>query len=206
MEQLLAWLDFIGMVAFAMTGCLVAARKGLDIIGFILLGTVTGIGGGTIRDVTLGMTPVFWIKAPMYLAICFVVALIMFFVAQRLDKFRPWIMWGDAIGLSIFAVVGTDVAIKAGAGALPAISLGVVTAVFGGIMRDVLAGEPSLVMRRELYATAAAAGAASAFFAQAYLPDWSMLIGVAVAFLIRAMGIIWQVHLPGYNWRHEGNT
>lgn len=203
MEALFAWLDFIGIVAFAMTGCLVAARKGLDIISFIVLGTVTGIGGGTIRDLVLNKTPVFWVVEPLYLVICLVTAAFMFVAAQKMDRFRIWIVWADALGLSVFAVVGTQIATEMGAGLLVSVSMGVVTAVFGGIMRDVLAGEPSLVMRKEVYATAAVAGALAAYGSQLYWPEWSMVLGVIVAFLIRAAGIVWHVNLPGYNWRNE---
>lgn len=115
MEALLILIDYAGIAVFAITGCLVAAKKQMDIVSFIFLGTVTGIGGGTARDVVLGNVPVLWIREPAYLITCVVTSVVMFFVARHVASFQKWIVWGDAVGTAVFTVSGTKIALDAGA-------------------------------------------------------------------------------------------
>ena len=133
----------------------------MDIFGFILLGCVTGMGGGTVRDTMLGALPVFWVREPVYLGICVVVSAATFFLAHIPESRYRVLLWLDAAGLALFCVVGTDKALVAGAGPVIAIAMGVVTATFGGVMRDILGGESPLMLRREIYVTAALAGASA---------------------------------------------
>ena len=142
-----------------MTGALAASRKQMDIVGFALLATVTGIGGGTLRDLVLGAQPVFWVQEPVYVAICIAVAVIVFFTAHIPESRYRLLLWLDALGLSFFCVAGADKALVADAGCFIAIVMGVITATFGGVVRDVLGGEIPVILRKEIYATAALAGA-----------------------------------------------
>jgi uncharacterized membrane protein YeiH len=160
-ETAVAILDWCGVIVFAITGALVASRKQMDIVGFVMLGTATGIGGGTLRDVLLGASPVFWINAPEYLISCVAVSSVVFFTAHIPQSRYRLVLWFDALGLGVFAVVGAEKALLMGAGPTVAIAMGVITATFGGILRDLLGAESPVVLGREIYVTAALAGAAT---------------------------------------------
>jgi uncharacterized membrane protein YeiH len=152
-------LDWVGLIAFAATGALAASRKQMDVVGFALLASAVGIGGGTMRDVMLGLLPVFWVKEPAYLLVCISVACVLFFTAHFPQSRLRWLLWLDAIGLALFAVSGADKALAIGAAPTVAVAMGVVTATFGGIIRDVLAGETPVILSREIYVSAALVGA-----------------------------------------------
>jgi uncharacterized membrane protein YeiH len=193
-------LDWLGIVAFAITGALVASRNQMDVVGFILLGTVTGIGGGTIRDLLLGIHPLVWIENPTYLAVCMLVSLIVFFTAHLAQSRMRVILWADAIGLSLFSAVGAERAISCGASEIVAITMGIITACFGAIIRDVLSQERSIIFSREIYVTAAMA-AAAIFVMLNYFSvsreiavSASVLVGVA----LRGGALIWGWSLPRY--------
>ncbi len=158
-DQATAALDWLGVVVFAISGALVASRKQMDIVGFALLGTVTGIGGGTLRDVLLDRGPVFWVQEPAYLIVCVIVSGLVFVTAHIPQSRYRVLLWFDALGLALFAVTGAERALLAGAGPVVAVAMGVVTATFGGIIRDVLGNESPVVLSREVYVTAALIGA-----------------------------------------------
>ncbi|MCB1538919.1 MAG: trimeric intracellular cation channel family protein [Rhodospirillales bacterium] len=200
MDTVLTLIDYAGIAVFAVTGALVAARKKLDIVSFVLLAIATGIGGGTLRDMMLGRLPVFWVREPGYLVDCVVTGAVMFFVAQRIHAYAKWIVWGDAIGIALFTVTGTRIAQEAGAGWAVSITMGVITSIVGGIIRDLLAGEPSLILRKEIYATACVFGALTYLAVHALVPGWGVVLGMAVTFVIRAAAIHWRLQLPGYLW------
>src|SRR5690606_18631255 len=141
-----ALLDWFGIVVFAITGALVASRKQMDLVGFVLLGTVTGIGGGTVRDTLLGALPVFWVREPGYLVACVLVSAAAFLLAHIPQSRYRLILWCDAVGMALFAVTGAEMALLAGAGAVVAIAMGVTTATFGGIIRDLLGGESPVIL------------------------------------------------------------
>src|SRR5215211_6986596 len=127
-------LDWLGVVVFAVTGALVASRKQMDISGFALLGTVTGIGGGTLRDILLGQLPVFWVREPAYFISCVMVSAAVFFTAHIPQSRYRLLLWFDALGLALFAVVGAEKALAAGTGSVAAAAMGVITATVGGII------------------------------------------------------------------------
>jgi uncharacterized membrane protein YeiH len=199
MEQVLLWIDYAGVAVFAITGCMIAARKQLDIVSFVFLAIVTGVGGGTFRDIILDRT-VFWVREPDYLAVCTLTAIIMFFVAQKIHEYYRWIVWGDAVGIAVFTVSGAGIALQTGAPWPVCIVMGVVTSVVGGIIRDVLAGEPSLIIRKEIYATACALGAAVFLIVRHYLPGWGVPLGMLATFGVRTAAIVFRLQLPGYRW------
>lgn len=158
-------LEAAGVAVFALTGALVAARKGMDPFGFILLATVTGVGGGSLRDLLLGRI-VFWVRDPSDVLVCSAVALCAWGLAYaRPGTLDGWagkrlLIWADAAGMALFAVAGTLKALDVGISPLSAIALGAMTATFGGILRDILAGDrPMVLWSRDFYVTAAAGGA-----------------------------------------------
>ncbi len=197
-----AVLDLFGVAVFAATGALVASRKEMDIVGFVLLATVTGIGGGTLRDLLLGL-PVFWINAPGYLLICVFVGCIVFFTAHLTISRYRLLLWFDALGMALFAVVGAEKALLAGAGVVVALAMGVITATFGGIIRDVLGAESPVILSREVYATAALAGAAAfiACDALAIGRDAALAAGLVAGFGVRGAALRLKWSLPRYRPR-----
>lgn len=196
-------LDWAGVLVFAISGALVASRKQMDIVGFVLLGTVTGIGGGTLRDVLLGAKPIFWISEPAYLVACGVVSGILFFTAHIPQSRYKVLLWFDALGLAIFAVVGAENAQLMGAGATVAIAMGVITATFGGILRDILGAESPVVLSREIYVTAALAGAATfvAGSAVGLHRETAVVLGIFVGLGLRGAAIYRGWSLPRYRPR-----
>lgn len=197
-ESSVAVLDWLGVLAFTITGALVASRNQMDVVGFVMLGTVTGIGGGTIRDVLLDVHPILWIEHPRYLAVCVVVSLVLFFSAHRLHSRMRMILWADAIGLALFATVGAERATAAGASALVAIVMGVITACFGGIIRDLLGQTRSIIFSYEIYVTAAL-GAAAVFVGLHLLElsrEVAVIAGVATGLVLRGGALLWGWSLP----------
>ncbi|WP_322990467.1 trimeric intracellular cation channel family protein [Hoeflea sp.] len=184
-------LDYAGVAVFAATGALAASRKQLDMIGFGFLAAVTGVGGGTFRDLILGETPVFWVQKPAYLIVCVAMAALVYFTAHLVESRYRLLLWLDAIGLAAFAVMGAAKGLALTGSPITAIVTGMMTATFGGILRDLLAGEPSVLMRPELYVSAALAGAgmfvaASLFGAPLVVAS---AIGVVSAFAVRGGAI-----------------
>jgi uncharacterized membrane protein YeiH len=147
-------LDYGGVVVFAATGALAASRKQLDIIGFVFLATITGIGGGTFRDLILDV-PVFWVANPDFVTLSAATAIIVYFGAHLLESRYRMLLWLDAIGLAAFAVMGAEKGLVVTGSAPIAVITGVLTATFGGILRDMVAGEPSVLLRPEIYVNAA---------------------------------------------------
>ena len=195
-------LDWLGVVAFATTGALVASRKQMDIVGFILLGVVTGFGGGTLRDVLLG-APVFWVTKPAYLIACVLVSGIVFFTAHIPQSRYRFLLWLDAIGLALFAVTGAEKAWHAGADGIVAVAMGVITATFGGIIRDLLGGESPVILSREIYASAALAGAVifTSLLALGAPRELALGTGFAAGLLVRAAALHYGWSLPRYRQR-----
>ena len=191
-------LDYFGIAVFAISGALVAAERRLDFVTFVFFAAVTGVGGGTLRDLLIG-APVFWIRNNATLLICIGAALAVWSVNSR------WIAgkaldWFDAAGMTAYATFGSAKAIGYGVAPVPAFAMGVLTACFGGIVRDVLAGVPSILMRPELYVTAAAL--AAGLFVGLSLGGATMWAAAAIAvvagFVLRGLAIARGWALPSY--------
>ncbi|ANN56890.1 hypothetical protein BFX40_32825 [Mesorhizobium sp. SEMIA 3007] len=198
----IALLDYAGVAVFAATGALAASRKQLDIIGFLFLASVTGIGGGTFRDLILNV-PVFWVGNRDYVLICAVVAVLVFFTAHRVESRYKLLLWLDAIGLAAFSVMGAAKGLAITGSPVVSIITGMLTATFGGILRDLLAGEPSVLLRPEIYVTAALAGAAIFTLGDvAGLPQIvSGLAGFVVALAVRGGALRFGWSFPSYRSR-----
>jgi uncharacterized membrane protein YeiH len=194
----LMWLDYAAVAVFGATGALAAARRNHDIVTFGFFAAVTGVGGGTLRDLLIG-APVFWVDRPGYVLACLAAAL-----GVWLFGFGRWreltLLWLDALGMAAYAVVGAAKAASMGAPPLSAVVMGVLTAAFGGIVRDVLAGEPSVLLRREVYVSAALLGAGVfvGLAAAGVEQRIAGLIGFAAALALRGCAIIWRWSLPGF--------
>jgi uncharacterized membrane protein YeiH len=200
--QSLPLIDLIAVAVFAVTGALTASRKQLDVVAFVWLGVVTGVGGGTLRDLLLGV-PVFWIRQPAFVLVSTAASVLVFFFAHMpLSRYRV-ILWLDAVGLAFVAVAGAEKALTAGAGATIAVVMGVITAVVGGIVRDVLGQEPSILLRKEIYITAALLGAVTYVLALGLggTQALAQMLGIASAFVLRALAIVRGWSLPTYRAR-----
>ncbi|WP_166039382.1 trimeric intracellular cation channel family protein [Sphingosinicella sp. YJ22] len=195
----LALLDLAGIFLFALTGALVAAAKRQTLVTFIFFAVITGVGGGTVRDLLIG-APVFWISANTVLVICVAAALIVWLLPQRLLQGQA-LLWLDAVGLAAYASFGAAKGLAYGVAPLPAIGMGVLTACLGGIIRDVLVGEPSILMRPELYVTAAALSAAlTVALMMAGVPgSVAGPVAALAGFTLRAAAIARGWSLPGYD-------
>jgi uncharacterized membrane protein YeiH len=201
LDSISQFLDWFGICVFALSGALVASRKKMDIVGFALLGCVTGIGGGTIRDVLLGILPVFWVLKPAYLLTCVLVSCAAFFVAHLLHSRMAFLLWSDAVGLALFSVTGAEVTDAHGAGGVIAIAMGVATATLGGVIRDILGGDIPVILRKEIYVTAALLGASVFVFSQqlGMTKDMALVVGFLAAFALRAAAIVFDLSLPVFD-------
>ncbi|MEQ9490849.1 MAG: trimeric intracellular cation channel family protein [Alphaproteobacteria bacterium] len=160
MTDLVFWIALFGTAVFAVSGALMALRQGMDFIGVSFIATVTGIGGGTFRDVLLGDTPLSWVLDPAPVAVCIGCALVCcLFNRVLLGRRMQWLLYADALGLAMFAALGAQKAELAGAHPLVVVLFGAVSASFGGIIRDVICNEPPVLLRQEIYITAAILGA-----------------------------------------------
>lgn len=194
-------LDLFGIAVFALTGALAAARLRQTFVTVAFFSLVTGVGGGSLRDLLIG-APVFWIRDPFVAPACLTVALVAWFTPVRWWQGRL-LEWADALGLAVYSVFGTIKALSWGVPLVAAILMGVVTGCSGGIIRDVLAGRPSILMRPELYVTAAAlaAGLAGAGIALGLSAGMTWAIAVIAGFCLRGAAIHWSLALPA----HEGD-
>lgn len=191
-------LDYFGIFVFAVSGALLAAERRLDLVTFIFFAVATGIGGGTLRDLLIG-APVFWVQTNATLLICIAAALIVW-VANRRWFAGKALLWFDAAGLAAYAAYGAAKALGFGVAPVPAFVMGVLTACAGGIIRDVLAREPSILLRHEIYVTAAALSAGLFVgLTLAGVAIWPAAVVAALAgFTLRGLAIARGWSLPAY--------
>jgi uncharacterized membrane protein YeiH len=197
LSRLVQFFDILAAVVFAVSGALVASRKGMDVMGFMWLAVITGVGGGTVRDLILDV-PVFWVQNPVHVSACLVTAVGMHFVAPRVESRYRTLLWFDAFGLALVTVAGTVKALDVGAPALVAIAMGAVTGSVGGIIRDTLGHVPSILLRHEIYITASVLGACAyvALDALGLARPAAMSAGFLVTFVVRGLAIRFGWSLP----------
>ena len=191
-------LDLFGIAVFAASGALAAARQGQTLVTFAFFALTTGVGGGTVRDLLIG-APVFWVHDWAFPATCLATALLVWVTPSRVWNDRA-LEWFDAVGLAVYAVFGAWKALSLGIGPLPAMMMGVITACVGGIIRDLLAGEPSILLKPEIYVTAAAL-ASGLYVALAWvgLPvPVAGAISAVAGFTLRALAIHRGWGIPAY--------
>ncbi|MBU1379065.1 MAG: trimeric intracellular cation channel family protein [Alphaproteobacteria bacterium] len=194
-------LDYAAVAVFGASGALAAARGRHDIVTFGFFAAVTGVGGGTLRDLLIG-APVFWVGRPEYIIVCLVGAVAIWVMGWGRERERM-LLWLDALGMAAYAVVGALKATSLGIPPFSAVIMGVLTSTFGGVLRDVLAHEPSILLRRELYVTPALVGAA--VFVGLHSFDLPLVVsgamGFLAAFTVRAGAILFGWQMPGFPGR-----
>ena len=192
-------LDYVGIAVFAVSGALLAAEKKQTLVTFIFFAVATGVGGGTVRDLLIG-APVFWMHTNVTLLICILAAVAVWFLSRRATAEKA-LLWFDAVGLAAYATYGAAKALRYGVAPVPAFAMGVMTACVGGIIRDVLANEPSILMRPELYVTAAAL-ASGLFVLLSWFgapPALTALVAGLIGFALRGAAIARGISLPAYD-------
>ncbi|MEH6758186.1 MAG: trimeric intracellular cation channel family protein [Parasphingorhabdus sp.] len=194
----LGFLDLFGIGVFAISGALMAARNGQTLVTFAFFALVTGVGGGTVRDLLIG-APVFWVQDSRVPVLCLGIALLVWVTPVRWWK-EGAVDWFDAIGLAAYSVFGAAKALQLGIEPVPAAIMGVITASVGGVIRDLIAGEPSIIIRPELYVTA---GALAAFtFVGLSQTGMTGIVAASIAFTagfaLRALAIVKGLSLPSY--------
>ena len=196
--QIPAVLDLAGTAVFALTGALLAARLRQTFVTMSFFALVTGVGGGSVRDLLIG-APVFWVRDPWVAPVCLGVALLAWFTPRKWWE-GDLLDWADAAGLAAYTVLGTAKALAFGLPLVPAMLMGVITGCVGGIIRDVLAGRPSIIMRPEIYVTAAALSAGLCALGQTRgLPrELVWPLAALAGFALRGMAIARGLSLPSY--------
>jgi uncharacterized membrane protein YeiH len=204
---ILEFLDYLAIAVFAATGALSASRKQLDMVGFVFLAAITGIGGGTFRDVILGQLPVFWVKNPNYLLVCLGSGILVYFTAHLFESRYRLLLWLDAVGLAAYAALGAAKGLAVTGSPVVAIVTGMLTSAFGGILRDIVAGEPSVLLRPEIYVSAALAGAGVYTLAASFgLGQGACFaLAMATALVIRGGALLFGWTFPVYKRRPGRN-
>ena len=198
LTPLLDWLDLAGVAIFALTGALVAAKERQTFVTLAFFALVTGVGGGTVRDLLIG-TPVFWIHDGGVAVVCLAVSLFAWFIPTRWWAGR-FLSIADGLGLAAYAVLGAAKALEYGIPPVTAALMGVITGCVGGIIRDVVAGRPSILMRPELYVTAAALSASVTVLGDlaGIRREWVWVAATAAGYGLRLAAIRWNLALPAY--------
>jgi len=197
------WLDLAGVVVFALSGVILACRSRMDPFGMLVLAAVTGIGGGTLRDLLLGVRPVFWVSDPTYLWVVIVtvtLSIVGFHYIHRLSRIVLPVL--DAFGLALFTIIGAHKALALDHAGIVAVLMGLLTGVAGGMLRDVLARRVPMVLRQEIYATASIAGAATyvVFDTLPIPPYLAVAMAIGVILTLRLSAIYWHLSLPIFAW------
>jgi len=192
-------LQMLGTAVFAATGVLAVNRRGLDVFGGVVLGTVTALGGGTVRDLIVGV-PVFWLLDRNFGAVAILASLVAFFASRRLGGGYRLLLYLDALGAALFGVQATEKVLVLHHGAVVAVAMGVLTSIGGGVLRDVLAGRQTLLMSRDIYATPILIGCVLYAALRDVAIDRATLAAVAVTliFCLRAAAIKWHVEMPAW--------
>lgn len=198
MNNFIYILDLSAVAVCAITATLEARRRELDWFGVVVIAVIAGIGGGTVRDILLGRLPVYWIHDPLYVVVGASAATFAFFTGRHLRLPKNFFLIPDAIGLALFTVIGTSIALKLGNHWLISALMGVITGVFGGVIRDILCNEIPLIFRTDIYATASLAGALLLILLDCYTVNHNQAIVYAMALIviIRMLAIHWHIHLP----------
>ncbi|WP_372881866.1 trimeric intracellular cation channel family protein [Psychromonas sp.] len=206
LEKFIYIADMIGVISCAISGVLVATRLRMDPFGIIVLAGVTGIGGGTLRDMMMGATPVFWIVDNNYIYVILITAALSVWWLHHIHRAPPYLLLIlDAFGLATFTVIGAQKALSLGFSGPVAISMGCITGVVGGMIRDLLSGQIPFVLQKDIYATASILGGVLFVFCK-YIeltPILAMSIAISGTLILRLSAIYWHLTLPVFSSDRE---
>jgi uncharacterized membrane protein YeiH len=192
------YLGLIGIAAFSISGVIAAGKKDMDIFSIVLLGVVTALGGGTLRDIIIDTSPVFWIADLSYLWVSILSSILTFFLIRYVKHIVRLLLFFDAFGLSLFTVLATEKTIGLGLSSTVAVLMGLITGIVGGMIRDMLTARMPLLLGKEFYATPALIGAIVFTILHYYFPlhDFNRLYAIGVIFILRASAIQWGLYYP----------
>lgn len=196
--NLINFIDISGTFVFAVSGIMVAIQKKFDFFGVIILAFVTSIGGGTLRDIMIGSTPVGWMKSEIHVITILAAVPICYFLSGHLQKARKTFLIFDTLGIGLFTILGMEKALEIGLSPVVAVMMGVVSAVFGGVLRDVLSNDVPMVFRKEIYAFACLSGAL-VYLGLNYISDvsaFNMLAAISVVIVIRVLSLRYTWSIP----------
>jgi uncharacterized membrane protein YeiH len=195
----------VGTIAFAVSGALAAGRRKMDWFGVVVLAVLVAVGGGSLRDMLLGLTPVFWVQSIWFVLLAGITALVVIPLNRLKFNYRNYLMLSDALGLAVFAVLGTQTALAVGTHAFVAVIMGVITGVFGGILRDVLANRDVSILYGGFYASAALIGCTTyvLLLQTPILPLLVLWISMGVILVFRLIAIYRNWSLPEFNLEAE---
>lgn len=194
------YLGLIGIAAFSITGVLAAGKRDMDIFSIVLLGVVTALGGGTLRDIILDSTPVFWVADLTYLWVSIGAAGIAFFGVRLFASAMRLLLYFDAFGLALFTILATEKTLHLGFTSSVALLMGLITGITGGMIRDILTGRMPLLLGKEFYATPALIGAGVFLLFSQVLPahEFNRLYGMIIIFILRILAIQWGIYYPAW--------
>jgi len=191
-------IDILGTIAFAISGVLVAMNKKMDLFGILIIAFVTAVGGGTLRDILIGQTPVGWMKDMTFTYVILGSAVFAVIVRNKINYLRTSLFLFDTIGIGLYTVVGVEKGLSADLHPIICIALGTISACFGGVIRDILCNEIPVIFRKEIYATACILGGLSYFLIRK-LPiesDFVFMISGAIVILVRLLAVKFKIALP----------
>ncbi len=191
-------IDILGTIAFAISGVVVAMEKKLDLFGVFIIAFVTAVGGGTLRDVLIGATPVVWLTQPVYLFTILGTVLLGIVFIDQLKYLRTSLFLFDTIGIGLYTMVGIEKGLANELSPMMCVALGTITASFGGVIRDILCNEIPVIFRKEIYATACIIGGSSYFLLKLAPIDaaYAYIAAIVVIILIRLLAVRWHISLP----------
>jgi uncharacterized membrane protein YeiH len=195
-------IDILGTIAFAISGVLVALNKRMDSFGVLIIAFVTAVGGGTLRDVMIGVEPVSWMKNMTYVYVIIATTVFAILLRNKINYLRTSLFLFDTIGIGLYTVVGIETGLVAGLHPIICIALGTMTACFGGVIRDILCNEIPVIFRKEVYATACILGGLTYFLLRKFMADTNLIfvIAIIVVIVIRLIAVKFKISLPSlYN-------
>ncbi|MCL1138983.1 trimeric intracellular cation channel family protein [Shewanella pneumatophori] len=206
--KIISFLWLIGILAEAMTGALAAGKKQMDLFGVVIIGCVTAIGGGTLRDILLGNYPLIWIENVHYLIAIAAASLLTVMIAPVMRHLSKLFLAIDAVGLAVFSIIGAQKTLTLGFSPEIAIVMGVVTGVFGGVIRDILCNQVPLIFKKELYALVALLTAAAYVAMKSYgVPEWvNLSISLAFGFSFRMLAIHYKWSMPKFDYQYQSDN
>lgn len=191
-------LDILGTIAFAISGVLVAMERKLDLFGVFIIAFVTAVGGGTLRDILMGNTPVQWMRESTYIFVIFGAVVFAVLFVNQLKYLRKTLFLFDTIGIGLFTMVGIEKGLSAELLPIMCIALGTITACFGGVIRDILCNEIPVIFRKEVYATACILGGIGYFILRKlpFDPEYAYIAGIIVIIVVRLLAVKFKIALP----------
>ncbi len=191
-------IDILGTIAFAISGVLVAMNKRMDPFGVFIIGFVTAVGGGTLRDLLIGSTPVFWMRDMTFIYVITAAAFLAVVFRNQIKHLRKSLFLFDTIGIGLYTVIGIEKGLNAELHPIICIALGTMSACFGGVLRDILCNEIPVIFRKEVYATACIFGGVTYFVLREFIADQNLIfvIALSVVITIRLLAVVFKISLP----------